>query len=234
MINEAIILAGGFGTRLRSVVSDLPKCMAPVDGVPFLEYVIHYACAQGIEKIVFAVGYKKESIREYFAYKRLSIEIVYSEEIEPLGTGGAIAQALQYCTSEQVLVLNGDTFVEYNVKALLKAALANSTATVLAVKELQQFDRYGSLILNENDRIVAFEEKKYKEKGIINLGVYLINRNYFNNIDFPTVFSFEKDYLEKYFATENIFGVLHDGYFIDIGIPEDYEKAQLELPQFLQ
>lgn len=217
---EAIILAGGFGTRLSSVVSDVPKPMAPINGKPFLELLLEDLEKKGINRVILAIGYKKEVIKDYFKDKYRSIEIIYSEETTLLGTGGAIKQALEKVIEDDVFIINGDTFFDVDLKEMYKFHKKNGSKLTLAVKEMEKFDRYGSLILKE-DKIIRFEEKKYIEKGYINGGIYLINKYILKNIHKEN-FSFEKEILENEEIGIEKYGYISDSYFIDIGIPEDY------------
>lgn len=226
MIREAIILAGGLGTRLRTAVPDVPKCMAPVAGRPFLSYVIDYFIKQGIEKFVFSIGYKHEVIEDYLAAVYNKLNYSTSVEEEPLGTGGAIHTACNIATSEDVLILNGDTFFEVDVDALSSFHLAKNAECTIALKEMHNTDRYGVVETDTSGRIISFKEKKFYETSVINGGVYALNRERFLQEQFPQKFSFEKDYFERYYRDKQIFGVKQDGYFIDIGIPGDFEQAQ--------
>ena len=230
-IKECIILAGGLGTRLRSEVADLPKCMAPVAGKPFLHWVINYLQSQGVTSFVFSLGYMHEIIEKYVDETYSFSHVQFIVEKEPLGTGGAIKLAIQLCKQENVLVANGDTLFEIDNKALWEKHIESNSACTLALKPMQQFERYGAVTINENNIITAFREKKYMVQGLINGGVYLINRHTFNQINLPEKFSFEKDFLEKYLDTLTMIGVEDDGYFIDIGIPEDFKKANGEINQ---
>ncbi len=225
MLKEAIILAGGFGTRLKEVVADVPKPMAPINGKPFLEYILEFAIQQKIEKVVLSTGYKHEVIEEYFGNQFKSISIRYAHETEPLGTGGAIQFALQKCHEDQVAVLNGDTFFNIDLSLFLTKHLKEKSEFSIASKKMFHFDRYG-IIQTNNNRITAFEEKKVVEEGCINAGTYMVNRKLFLSLNLPQKFSMEKDYMEKYFASKHFYAFEFDGYFIDIGIPEDYNKAQ--------
>lgn len=231
MIKEAIILAGGLGTRLRSTVPDLPKCMAPVAGKPFLAYVINYYAKQGIEKFILSLGYKHEVIEEYIAAEFPSYPIQYAVEQAPLGTGGGIKLACGKATEKNVLVLNGDTFFSIEVPALSFFHLHNHADCSLSLKPMKNFDRYGSVMLGKDQSIKSFEEKKFYASGLINGGVYALQVERFLREGLPEIFSFEKDYLEKLYRDRRIFGIIQDHYFIDIGIPEDYLRAQTELPQ---
>ena len=231
MIKEAIILAGGFGTRLRDAIPDLPKCMAPVNGRPFLFYVINYLRSQGIEKFIFSLGYKHEIIEAYLNAEFPTLDFQCLIEKEPLGTGGAILASC-YKTSEQtVLVLNGDTIFKVDLEKAFANHVKHDSDCTLLLKPMDDFDRYGVVELNEDDSIKSFKEKKFYKNGLINGGVYILNTEQFLAEELPGKFSFEKDYLEKYFATRRIYGSVQDEYFIDIGIPEDYFRVQQELKQ---
>lgn len=231
-IGQAIILAGGLGTRLRSVVSELPKCMAPVNGKPFLHYVIKHLQNQGVTKFIFSVGYKYEAIVEYLeTLPGLQYQLAIEEE--PLGTGGAIRLACTKATEANVLALNGDTMFSINVNELLSFHLAKGADCTLSLKPMQDFDRYGVVELDTDSRVQSFREKQFYKEGLINGGVYAINAKNFLTTPFPEKFSFEKDYLEKDIQSKQMFGVIQNKYFIDIGIPEDYERAQHELKAML-
>ena len=230
-IKEAIILAGGFGTRLRDAIPDLPKCMAPVNGRPFLFYVINYLRSQGIEKFIFSLGYKHEVIEAYLEAEFSTLDYQSLIEKEPLGTGGAILASC-YKTSEQtVLVVNGDTIFKADLEKAFTDHVKHESDCTLLLKPMENFDRYGVVELNEDDSIKSFEEKKFYKSGLINGGVYILNAEQFLAEELPGKFSFEKDYLEKYFETRKIYGSVQDEYFIDIGIPEDYFRVQQELKQ---
>jgi D-glycero-alpha-D-manno-heptose 1-phosphate guanylyltransferase len=229
VIKEAIILAGGLGTRLRDTVPDLPKCMAPVAGRPFLFYVINELRKQGIEKFVFSLGYKHEVIEAYLKDQFATLQYQCSVEAEPLGTGGAIRLACEKTTEENVLVANGDTLFRVNVDELAVIHLDHIADTTLALKPMENFDRYGIVQLNEDRSVNGFREKQFCTKGLINGGIYLLNKRSFLSRNWPEKFSFEKEYLES--GRYRLYGSVQDQYFIDIGIPEDYEKAQKELQQ---
>lgn len=225
-IKEAIILAGGLGTRLRSAVPDLPKCMAPVAGKPFLYYVISYFRKQGIENFILSLGYKHEVIEEYIHAEFATDDFKFSVENEPLGTGGAIRLACTRTSDEMVMVLNGDTFFEVDLASLSDLHHLYRSDCTLSLKPMKNFERYGVVELNKDFSIGSFHEKKYYPEGLINGGVYILNTQKFQKENLPEKFSFEKEYLEALFLQRRMFGVIQDKYFIDIGIPEDYEKAQ--------
>lgn len=229
MIKEAIILAGGLGTRLRSAVPDLPKCMAPVAGKPFIGYVIQYFRMQGINRFIFSLGYKHEVIEEYLQQQFRDVNYFCSIEEEPLGTGGAIAEAAAHAETDNVLVVNGDTFFAIDVAALSAFHETKNDECTICLKAMKETDRYGVVETDETGRVVSFKEKKYYETSVINGGAYAVNMHLFRAIQFPKKFSFETGYLERYVGQRRIYGLLQTGYFIDIGIPEDYIKAQTEL-----
>ena len=226
MINQAIILAGGLGTRLRSAVPDLPKCMAPVAGKPFVSYVIDYFQLQGINELIFALGYKSEIIIDYIHQQYPNLKAAFSIEQELLGTGGAIRLACRQATDENVLVLNGDTIFKIDLKKLCNFHLSSSADCTLSLKPMKDFDRYGVVELDGNNRIINFKEKQHYNSGLINGGVYALNANAILNEDLPDKFSFEKEYLESLYTSRKIFGQIQNGYFIDIGVPSDYDQAQ--------
>lgn len=228
-IKEAIILAGGLGTRLRSAVPDLPKCMAPVNGKPFLSYVIDHLLSQGIEHFIFSLGYKSEIIVDFLAKEYPSLFFKTSIEDEPLGTGGAIKKACKMAKDKCLLVTNGDTLYKVDVEMLAGIHCLSGATCSLTLKPMSNFDRYGVVEVDNNCIINSFKEKKFYTAGLINGGVYGLHAHKFLDENLPDKFSFETDYLEKYYQERRMFGLVQDKYFIDIGIPEDFERAQLEL-----
>jgi D-glycero-alpha-D-manno-heptose 1-phosphate guanylyltransferase len=228
-IKEAIILAGGLGTRLRSTVPDLPKCLAPVAGKPFLFYVIDHFQKQGIQKFIFAVGYKQEMIHDYLQSAQLGIDWVLSAEAQPLGTGGAVKLAVDKCVSDHALIINGDTLFKIDVPTLVKSHVASGAECSLSLKPMENIDRYGLVELKADSSVRNFKEKKFYPAGLINGGVYALRVDTFRRLPFPAQFSFESDYLEKRYQQQALNGVVQDVYFIDIGIAADYEKAQTDL-----
>jgi len=231
MVKEAIILAGGLGTRLRPVVSDLPKCMAPVAGQPFLKHVIRYLLSQGIEKFIFSLGYKHEMIEGFLNDEFPTLHCECSVEQEPLGTGGAIYLACKRTKEENVLVVNGDTLFKADLEKAASFHIKNKADCTLLLKPMHGFDRYGAVELDDDYAVSSFKEKQNFQSADINAGTYMLDVEQFIDKDFPERFSFEKDYLEKYYGERKIFGVIEDSYFIDIGVPADFQKAQEELRQ---
>lgn len=234
-INEAIILCGGKGTRLKEVVNDVPKPLAPIDGIPFLSILMKYLKAQGIERVILATGYMHEKIENLYSNCYEGMEIVYSVEQNPLGTGGAIANALRKIKSENVLVLNGDSVIKFQLNEIKKqfGEIKKQFSEIkfhslLILKPMEKVERYGAVKTFEN-RVTAFEEKSFKEQCLINTGVYILNKEIFSDKAENEVFSFEKDFLEKEVENGSLFGIECKGFFIDIGVPEDYAAAQNNL-----
>ena len=226
---EAIILAGGFGKRLSHIVPDLPKPMAPINGRPFLEYVLDYLCRNDVNKVVLAVGYKAEIIKKHFGNKYKKIDISYSTEDVALGTGGAIKKALGDCKEENIFVINGDTYFDVDLGKMLDFHINAGSNISIAITRMNKFERFGSVIVEDNI-IKKFEEKKPKVEGKVNGGIYIINRKIMSKMQ-NNVFSFENDILES--GLYNLYAFESEGYFIDIGIPEDYTKAQIEFKQVI-
>lgn len=229
MIKEAIILAGGLGTRLRDAVPDLPKCMAPVEGRPFLFHVINYLRSEGVEQFIFSLGYKHEIIEEYLQSHFPTLSYQLSIEDEPLGTGGAILLACTKATGKDVVVVNGDTLFNVDLHAAARFHISNMAECTLLLKPMTNFDRYGVVETNEEKLVTSFKEKQHYDKGNINGGVYVLDVPKLLDEEFPAKFSFEKDYLEKYFTQRRIYGISQNNYFIDIGIPADFQQAQKDL-----
>ncbi|EPP1572626.1 D-glycero-D-manno-heptose 1-phosphate guanosyltransferase [Campylobacter lari] len=213
---QAIVLAGGLGTRLKSVVQDLPKPMAPINGKPFLAFVLEYLKKQGITEVILSVSYKYKLIQEYFKDEFEGIKIRYNIEKELLGTGGAIKDALKFIQN-QAYVLNGDTIFDIDLK---KLAL-NDGKICIALKQMQNFDRYGTVNVDNQGIVTSFEEKVFKKQGLINGGIYLLKKDIFDEFDLEKKFSFE-EFLQENFELLKIQTQIFDDYFIDIGIPQDY------------
>lgn len=226
MIKTAIILAGGLGTRLRSAVADLPKCMAPVYGTPFISFVIAYLQKEGIENFIFSLGYKSEAIINYTEITYPNLQKKYVIETKQLGTGGAIKAACKEAVEKNVIVVNGDTLFDININELSQFHQTHGADCTIALKTMQDFDRYGAVELNSNNTVKAFKEKQFCTNGTINGGVYALAVGDLLTNNYPEVFSFEKEWLEKNTGTKKIYGVINDAYFIDIGIPEDYQRFQ--------
>ncbi len=238
-VKEAIVLAGGLGTRLKSEIGEIPKPMAPIHDTPFLDYIFDFLIKNGIQKAILSVGYKWEIIKNHYGstYKDLSIE--YCVEKERLGTGGAIKLALELVKGKYAYIINGDTFFDINLLRLQDFHFNNNSNCSLALKKMFDVDRYGSVRLSDKNQVIAFEEKEYKKETVINGGIYLVDKTIISELPQQNVFSFESDYLEENTNEKFIFGLEFDNYFIDIGIPDDFNafKAKTaedndKLPQF--
>ena len=228
MLREAIILAGGFGTRLSHVVSDVPKPMAPVYGKPFLTYLLDRLIDAGIRRVILAIGYKHECIESYFGPSYRGTEIVYSQETTPLFTGGAIRKAAEQIQSEDFVVLNGDTLFDIDFAKLYDFHTKHHAKLSIALRQVADTSRYGSVTCT-NDHIVSFSEKAESVgAGDINGGIYMINRSWLLNQDLPSKFSFEKELMQPMAGDPSFYGLSFNTYFIDIGVPEDYYRAQEE------
>lgn len=221
---EAIVLAGGFGTRLAQVVKDMPKPMAPVCGRPFLEYLLDWLTGRGVDRIVLAVGYKKECVMDHFGHDYKGAAIAYSPEDTPLYTGGAAKKAMSMCREKRVFVANGDSWFPVDLLRMRRDAGASGAPVAIAVKRMQRFSRYGNVTIDSEGFITAFNEKRYCEDGFINGGVYDVSRTVLD--DYPEAFSMENDCFPALVLEKKIRAFSDEASFIDIGIPEDYARAQ--------
>ncbi|HVZ26565.1 MAG TPA: nucleotidyltransferase family protein [Sediminibacterium sp.] len=228
-IREAIILAGGLGTRLRSAVPELPKCMAPVNGRPFISYLIHYLQESGVQKLVFSLGYRAAYFYDYLSTTLPSGIYTIIQEEEPLGTGGAIQLALQKISGTSTIIVNGDSIFKADLPAQIASHLSTNADCTLALTYKEQADRYGLVVCDTTGRIQAFGEKKTGTSGWINAGVYALKSAALLDAALPDKFSFETDFLQAKYQALSFYGCQQEGYFIDIGIPEDYQRAQQEL-----
>jgi D-glycero-alpha-D-manno-heptose 1-phosphate guanylyltransferase len=230
---EAIILAGGLGTRLQKVVSDLPKSMAMVNDKPFLEYLLNYLTGQGIDRVILSVGYKQDVIRNHFKdhYKHIAIE--YAVEEAPLGTGGGILNAMHLIHGESVFAMNGDSMFRFDFPAMMHLHQENKADLTMALRFLEDTSRFGTVMIDEEKRVTGFSEKdKLCKPGYINGGVYIIDKAYYCSLTLGTAFSVEKDLFEKQYKEARIFGFPAKGYFLDIGVPDDYMTAQDDFKRF--
>lgn len=231
---EVIILAGGLGTRLRSVVNDIPKCMAPVCERPFLHYLLVYLQKFSIDRVVLSLGYKHEVVTNWIEKNHFPFKISYSIEDEPLGTGGAIKKAMKEIIGDKVFIINGDTFFNVDLNIFYKEHIDSSSLLSIALKPMNNFNRYGIVRTDSENRISDFKEKDNYEAGQINGGVYLINVDSDSFENLPDKFSFETEVLMPEVKNGQSFGFIHDDYFIDIGIPEDYAKANIDFKMLLK
>lgn len=227
---QAVLLAGGLGTRLRSVVSDRPKPMALIGDKPFMEYVTHELARHGITEIIFAVGYKGSMVEEYFKDgKDFGVKVSYAYEETLLGTAGAIKNAGKYITEDRFFVLNADTFYQLDYNRLVQLGHERNLDMALVLREVDDVSRYGQAVLTDG-WLTSFNEKTEEHRrGAINGGVYLIKRELLEDIPEGKV-SLENEMIPKWLEEKRALGgIVNDGYFIDIGIPEDYFKFQQDV-----
>ena len=228
---EAIVLAGGFGTRLASRLQGIPKPMAPVAGRPFLEILLNQLRRSGCERVLLSVGYLHQQIQNHFGKTWHGLRLDYVVEETPLGTGGAIRAALAQATEEAVLVLNGDTFLQADYAAMLAFHKAEGTSMTMAVTHQSDIARYGGVLI-EGKRIVGYQEKGRSGPGWINAGAYVLERSLQWPENLPERFSFETDFLVPEVGRLVPAACQVDGFFLDIGVPEDLDRAQTALAEF--
>ncbi|SDA21925.1 D-glycero-alpha-D-manno-heptose 1-phosphate guanylyltransferase [Nitrosospira sp. Nsp18] len=224
---EAIVLAGGLGSRLQQVVPDLPKPMASVAQRPFLEILLMSLSRKGFRRVVLSLGYMAEKIVTYFGDRFAGMELVYEIEDRPLGTGGAVRQALVRCLTNHVFVFNGDTFLDLEV-ADVEDHWQKHHVPIIVARSVPNTARYGHLEV-ANGRVLGLVEKGVAGSGLINAGCYVLPINILDSFALGRPFSLEADFLVKVVCEQQFDLFVSHGYFIDIGIPEDYERAQIEL-----
>lgn len=231
MIQEAIVLAGGFGTRLKSVVSDVPKPMALVNDQPFLTYLLTYLSRNSIDRVILATGHLHDKLAAYYGNSLGSLAVEYSREQQPLGTGGAVRLAMGKTTEPEVVVVNGDTFFDVPLHNLTEYHHRQDADMTISLKPMPSANRYGTVEL-DNERIVRFRSKGDGPAGLINGGVYIIRTDLFERFPMPEVFSLESDFLSSRAIHPVLAGFVSDSFFLDIGIPEDLERAQTEMKRY--
>lgn len=225
MIDEAVILAGGLGTRLHDVVRDVPKPLAPVAGRPFLAWLLDNLAGQGIQRVVLATGHLGEQIEAVLGPQWLGMALEYSREAEPLGTGGAIVRAATRVRSEAFFVLNGDTALDLDYAEFDRAVTSMDARLGVALARVPDAARYGAVQL-EGSRVTGFVEKNDAHAGLVNAGVYRLQRSLLADYAHARSFSFERDVLVPAVGREPVIGFTRTRGFIDIGVPDDYQRAQ--------
>lgn len=227
---DVIILAGGLGTRLSETVKNIPKAMAPVNGKPFLEFQLKQIHEAGLKRVILSTGYLGEQIREYFGNSYRELEILYSHENEPLGTGGAVKKAFERVQTPYALILNGDTLFRIDFDLFFQRNVEKLADVSIALRFVNDASRYGCVRINSEGNILAFEEKKPESApGLINGGIYLVSARFFKGFDLPEKFSLERDFFGVQVQKSSFYGQVFGDYFLDIGIPEDYKRAQYEI-----
>jgi D-glycero-alpha-D-manno-heptose 1-phosphate guanylyltransferase len=226
---EAIVLAGGFGTRLREVVSTVPKPMAPIAGRPFLEILLDSMIVKGCTHVVLSLGYQSGAIRSHFGSSYKDLSLSYCIEDSPLGTGGAIRAAFKHCRADHVLIANGDTFLDYEADVL--NTLWNTLhSPIIVARYVNDTSRYGRLLI-EDGKVVEFMEKSLSGPGHINAGCYVLPTDLLDQFPIGTAFSFERDFLFQAVRDQYFCAHITNGAFIDIGIPSDYARARKMLAE---
>lgn len=225
---EAIVLAGGLGTRLSSRLNGLPKSMAPIAGRPFLRILLDQLVKSGCGRIILSVGHLHHVIVDQFRESYRAIPLQYVVEETPLGTGGAIRFALQKAVEHSTLVLNGDTYLDADFSALLSLHAASGRPMTMAVTRVNDVARYGGVVI-DRQQVVGFVEKGRTGSGWINAGVYVINHDFPWPEHLPSQFSFENDVLARGLSQIHPAAFLCEGQFLDIGTPEDFDRAQEQL-----
>jgi NDP-sugar pyrophosphorylase family protein len=234
---DAIILAGGLGRRLRQVVSDRPKVLAEVNGRPFMDIILASLARSGVvTRVIIASGHMAKKVRDTYSNdKRFGFPIHFSEEDEPLGTGGAVRKALDLSHTRNVIAMNGDSFAELDYADCLSMHLSKQADLTIALKEVQDVGRYGSVIIGDNMQIYGFTEKIAGcECGFINAGIYIFKKELFLGVEPGRKLSMEKDLFPDFIAKKSVFGFICKGKFIDIGLPDTYFKAQKYLKNMMK
>jgi NDP-sugar pyrophosphorylase family protein len=222
----AVVLAGGLGTRLRGVVADRPKVLAEVAGRPFLSYILDQLADAHITRVVLSTGYMAEQFADVIGHEYRGIEVTYAHEEAPLGTGGAIKFAGGQATGGHLLVMNGDSYFDADLSAYIAWHLSGGQDVSLLLVDVPDASRYGTVRLNEESpRVAEFLEKRPQPvRGLINAGVYLLQRDMLEHIP-PGPCSIERDVFPRWLNEFDVRAWTTDGAFIDIGIPEDYERS---------
>lgn len=221
---EAIVLAGGFGTRLRQVVTDVPKPMAPIAGRPFLEILLNALARKGFRRVILSLGFMAEKISGYFGLRYAGMDLIYVVEVEPLGTGGGVRLAMEQLYADHVFVFNGDTFLDLEVAHVDQRWQGNHRPIIVGC-EVSNTTRYGRLLI-DGCVVKGFEEKGVVGVGLINAGCYILNQGQLDGYPLDKPFSLETDFLAPAVARGEFDVYKTTGKFIDIGVPEDYAKAQ--------
>lgn len=226
--HTTLILVGGLGTRLRKVVKNYPKPMAMISNNPFLEYIILQLKKYNLNDIILCTGYLKEKIENYFGNgNHLGVDIVYSKESKPLGTGGAIKFAEKLIRGDDFIVMNGDSFFDIDLNKLISYHFNKRALATMALVEVKETKRFGSVKIDKNGMVKSFIEKEQKtNSNLINGGIYVLSREIFKYITKDKLISLEKEVFPKLINSNRFYGVSFKNYFVDIGIPKAYKKLQ--------
>lgn len=228
---EAIVLAGGLGTRLAGKISGIPKPMAPIAGRPFLEFLLRQLKRAGCTRVILSVGHLHHVVQGHFSTEFCGVRIRYVIEDTPLGTGGAIRKALSAASDESVLVMNGDTFLAADYAAMMRFHQEQNAMMTMAITHQEDIGRYGGVLIKDQ-RVMGFKEKGHTGPGSINAGAYVLRKDMQWPATLPEKFSFESDFLAPEITRLAPAAFEVDGFFLDIGVPEDLDRAQTELLRF--
>jgi NDP-sugar pyrophosphorylase family protein len=221
----AVVLAGGMGTRLKSVVADRPKVLADVAGRPFLTYLLDQLRGAGIRRVVLSTGHLAEQFASTIGDGYRGLTVIYAEEQTPLGTGGAVKFAGGFASTEHLLVMNGDSYFDVDLGAYLGWHLREGNDASLLLVRVPDASRYGAVQLGDDERVTAFLEKQPDlGAGLINAGVYVLRRDMLGHIPEGKC-SIERDVFPRWIERFQVKGFAADGEFLDIGVPEDYQRS---------
>lgn len=228
---EAILLAGGLGNRLHKITGDLyPKSLAKVDGKPFIHYLVNYLKSMGVNRFIFAVSHHAQMIIESIQGAFPDLDVSFSTEDRPLGTGGAIKQALELVHAQQALVLNADSFMEFSVADFIEFSKQHNSSLSIICAQVPDVSRFGAADISDNGVLNKLFEKGQQGAGHINSGVYLIDKNHPQLNAFSGKFSFESKLLSNQHV--RVFAMKNQGVFFDIGTPDDFLRAQMLLKAY--
>lgn len=227
---EAIILAGGLGTRLRTVVADMPKPMAPIAGRPFLEILLNVLAGKGFKRVILSVGFMAEKVSSYFGSLHAGMDLIYVMEDQPLGTGGGVRLSLEQVVSDHVFVFNGDTFLDLEIDQV-EQQWQSRRHPIIVGRAVADTSRYGRLLVSDGV-VQGFAGKDIAGPGLINAGCYVFKRQQLDDFPADQPFSLESDFLAPAVARGEFDVFVTAGKFIDIGVPEDFLRAQTELAGF--
>lgn len=229
---QAVILCGGLGTRISKVVKDVPKSLIRVsDDTRFLDILINFLGDNGINEIIFCVGFKQDQIIDHITKREKGKDFLFkfSREKELLGTGGAVKNALPLLDDGDFILMNGDSFTKIDLTSFIRDHKRDGRSVSILVKKVLDSSRYGSVLLDDKNLVTGFQEKTQNKEGYINLGVYIISKTKVNWSEFPSTFSFEREFLPKMCNKNTVKAFITDGYFIDIGVPEDLMRFRSDL-----
>lgn len=225
---KAVVLCGGLGSRLGALTAQTPKPMLPVAGRPFIDHVMDRLVQAGLDSLVMAAGFEWQKLRDHIGSSWRNVPVRYSVESAPLGTGGAIKAAMAGCAQDDILVVNGDTLFDIDLGAFLAFASSQNAQATIALRGIEDCARYGRVTVDTQNKLQSFGEKGHPGPGLINGGIYFLKAQALDGIE-SEAFSFETEFLTARHSQEPIYGMAFDNYFIDIGIPADLQRAQIEL-----